>query len=150
LSILMHGWGVSPPGATLAALGYAFGGPALLLYCNLIFLVGAAWMPLAFHHADRWLQPGDRRVLAWLALVLSMQSLGGRSRSRLPVGLCRRAYALGLSLTDQGRRRGRRLAQVGLAVLIVYLGVTIAGSKPCPRHSTIRPGSNPSIRVVRS
>ena len=52
--IMMHGWNVSPSGASLAALGYAFGGPVLLQYCNVIFLVGAAWMPLAFHHAHRW------------------------------------------------------------------------------------------------
>src|SRR5438270_400386 len=52
--IMMRGWNISPSGAVLAALGYAFGGPVLLQYCNVIFLVGAAWMPLAFYFADRW------------------------------------------------------------------------------------------------
>jgi hypothetical protein len=75
--IMMRGWNVSPSGATLAALGYAFGGPVLLQYCNVIFLVGAAWMPLAFFAADRWLRLGDRRAWAWMAAVLSMQILGG-------------------------------------------------------------------------
>ena len=40
--IMMHGWNASPSGASLAALGYAFGGPVLPTYCNVIFLVEAA------------------------------------------------------------------------------------------------------------
>ena len=59
---LMRGWGVSSTGSVLAALGYAFGGPVLLQYCNVIFLVGAAWMPLAFLSAERWLRLGRRLI----------------------------------------------------------------------------------------
>ena len=77
MSILLRGWGVSTSGATLAGLGYAFGGPVLFQYYNVILLVGAAWMPLAFHFADRWIKVADGRSLAWLAVVLSMQTLGG-------------------------------------------------------------------------
>ena len=121
--IMMHGWNVSPSGASLAALGYAFGGPVLLQYCNVIFLVGAAWMPLAFHHAHGWLNLGDRRALAWLAFVLSMQTLGGDPEAAYLSACAAAAYALGLSLTAQGHHRGRRLALAGLAVLIVYLGL---------------------------
>ena len=121
--IMMHGWNVSPSGASLAALGYAFGGPVLLQYCNVIFLVGAAWMPLAFHHAHGWLNLGDRRALAWLAFVLSMQTLGGGPEAAYLSACAAAAYALGLSLTAQGHHRGRRLALAGLAVLIVYLGL---------------------------
>lgn len=121
--IMMHGWGVSPSGATLAALGYAFGAPVLLQYCNAIFLVGAAWMPLAFHHAHRWLQFGDRRALAWLALVLGMQTLGGDPEAAYLSAGAAAAHALGLSLIAPGHHRGRRLALAGLAVLVVYLGL---------------------------
>ncbi len=121
--IMMHGWNVSPSGASLAALGYAFGGPVLLQYCNVIFLVGAAWMPLVFHHAHRWLQLGDRRALAWLALVLTMQTLGGDPEAAYLSACAAAAYALGLSLTGRGLHRARGLALAGLAVLVVYLGL---------------------------
>ena len=59
---LMRGWGVSLNRSALAALGYAFGGPVLLQYCNVIFLVGAAWMPLAFLSADRWVRLGRQAI----------------------------------------------------------------------------------------
>src|SRR5262245_15354741 len=44
--VLMRSWEVSRAGSGLAALGYAFGAPVLFQYCNIIFLVGAAWTPL--------------------------------------------------------------------------------------------------------
>ena len=118
---LMRGFNVSLSGASIAALGYAFGGPVLLQYCNVIFLVGAAWMPLALLHAHRWLHLGDRRALAWLALVLSMQTLCGDPEAAYLSACAAAAYALGLSLTAPDHHRGRTLALAGLAVLVVYL-----------------------------
>ena len=45
LALSRH-WGMSWAGSTLGAMAYAFGGPVLFQYCNVIFLVGAAWLPL--------------------------------------------------------------------------------------------------------
>ncbi len=42
--------------ATLSALELCVRAPILFQYCNIIFLVGAAWTPLGFHAADRWLE----------------------------------------------------------------------------------------------
>ena len=42
---LARSLGVSTVGAGIAGLSYAFGGPVLFQYCNVIYLVGAAWLP---------------------------------------------------------------------------------------------------------
>ena len=59
---LVRSWGTSRVGSTLWGLAYAFGGPVLFQYCNIIFLVGAAWMPWGLLAVDRWLRLGRRRV----------------------------------------------------------------------------------------
>src|SRR5262249_36736678 len=43
---LLRHWSISATGTTIGAMAYAFGGPVLFQYCNVVFLVGAAWMPL--------------------------------------------------------------------------------------------------------
>src|SRR4051794_6365093 len=57
---LMRSWGTSWTGSALSGLAYAFGAPILFQYCNIIFLVGAAWAPLGFRAVDRWLRLGLR------------------------------------------------------------------------------------------
>src|SRR5437773_4675694 len=49
---MMRSWGTSWVGSGIAALAYAFGAPILFQYCNIIFLVGAAWAPLGFRAVD--------------------------------------------------------------------------------------------------
>ena len=49
---LTRSWGVSWTGGLLAGLCFAFGGPILSNYFNVIYLVGAAWAPLGFRAAD--------------------------------------------------------------------------------------------------
>ncbi len=74
---LLRSWKTSWVGSTIAALSYAFGGPILFQYCNIIYLVGAAWVPLGFRAVDRWLRLGKRFALLELAVVLAMETLGG-------------------------------------------------------------------------
>src|SRR3954449_13164456 len=101
LALLRH-WGTSWVGSTLGALAYAFGGPVLFQYCNIIYLVGAAWVPLGFRAVDRWLRLGRRGALAELAVVLAMETLGGEPEAAYLTGVCAVAYAVALA-----RRRGR-------------------------------------------
>ena len=61
----------------------------------MIYLVGAAWLPLGFHAVDRWVRLGRRWGILELAVVLAMQTLGGDPQVVLPAGpgrprLCRR------------------------------------------------------------
>ena len=99
---LMRSWDVGRTGSTLSALSFAFGVPVLFQYCNIIFLVGAAWMPLGFRAVDRWLRLGRRLGQIELAVVLAMQVLGGDPQVAYLTGLCAGGYAIGLS-----RSRGR-------------------------------------------
>ncbi|AGA29221.1 glycosyltransferase family protein [Singulisphaera acidiphila] len=94
---LMRGWGTSWTGSTVSALTYAFAAPILFQYCNIIFLVGAAWTPLGFRAADRWLRRGERMGLLELAVVLSLQTLGGDPQSTYITGVCAVGYAFALA-----------------------------------------------------
>jgi len=95
--VLGRGWKMSWEGSVLAALTYAFGAPILFQYCNIIYLVGAAWLPLGFLTVDRWVREGCRPALLGLAVVLAMQVLGGDPQSAYLLGLCAAAYAVGLA-----------------------------------------------------
>ena len=104
LALLRH-WGTSWVGSTLGSLAYAFGGPVLFQYCNIIYLVGAAWVPLGFRAVDRWLRLGRRIALAELAVVLAMETLGGDPESAYLTGLCAAGYAAAPGVA-QGSRSG--------------------------------------------
>ncbi|MEW4562340.1 YfhO family protein [Bremerella sp. JC770] len=70
-------WGCSTVAAVLAATAYAFGGPVLSYHSNVIFLVGASWLPFAL--ACGWLLVRRPALLSGvgLALALTMMILGG-------------------------------------------------------------------------
>ncbi len=99
--LALRSWQVSWPGAGVAALTYTFGVPILFQYCNIIYLVGAAWLPLGFLAIDRWVRTGSRPALLLLAIVLAMQTLGGDPQAAYLLGLCGCGYAL----LAHGRRR---------------------------------------------
>ena len=92
--VLLRGWKASSTAATLAGLSFAGGAPVLFQYCNIIFLVGAAWIPWGFWAVDRWLRLGRPGSLLALAVVLAMQVLGGDPESAYVVGMCAGGYAL--------------------------------------------------------
>jgi hypothetical protein len=94
---LLRGWETSAIGAALAGLTYAFGAPILFQYCNVIYLVGAAWAPLGFRAADRWLRLGRRQGLLELAAVLALIVLGGDAETAYLVIVFAVGYALALS-----------------------------------------------------
>ena len=53
--LLARHWKASPMAAGLAALTYSCGGNVVFQYCNIVFLVGAAWLPFAALAADKML-----------------------------------------------------------------------------------------------
>jgi hypothetical protein len=95
--VLMRSWHVSWTGSGLAAMAYAFGVPILFQSCNVIFLVGAAWLPLGFRAVDRWVRLGRRWGMIELAVVLAMQTLGGDPQVAYLLGLSAFGYAAGLA-----------------------------------------------------
>ncbi len=73
--------------ATLAAISYAFGGAVVFQTCNLIYLVGAAWLPAALACTWNFCRRGDWRWLTGSAITLAMMVLGGDPQMALMGGL---------------------------------------------------------------
>jgi Bacterial membrane protein YfhO len=142
--VLMRSWGTSWTGSGISALAYAFGAPVLFQCCNVIFLVGAAWLPLGIHAVDRWVRCGRRSALIELAVVLALQVLGGEPQSAYLTGLAGVGYAAGVAWDRAASRRRADRLQRGLesrtvpgwlwAVLAAWLwiiwcaGVLVLGS----------------------
>jgi hypothetical protein len=70
-------WRASQAAAAMAAISYSCGGAVLFQYCNIVFLVGAAWLPLALLHAERMLRQGQWTASLGMGAVLSLMVLGG-------------------------------------------------------------------------
>ena len=154
--ITVRCWRVSWVGAGLAALTYAFGAPILFQYCNVIYLVGAAWLPLGFLAVERWLRQGSHWALLGLAFVLAMQTLGGDPQSAYLLGLCGGGYAVGLSWSRtrerpagqpeneparSGLTRFWRPAILAVVGLVAWVAATITLAEALPR---VRPPGVPA------
>jgi hypothetical protein len=118
---LLRHWEVTRAGAAIGSLAYAFGGPVLFQYCNVIFLVGAAWAPWGLLAADRLVRSGDRRALPELAAVLALQVLGGDPETAYLTALCAAGYACWVS------RPGHHERRFGTVTIVVFASV-LAGS----------------------
>jgi len=95
--------GVSTVGSYLGGLSYAFGAPILFQYCNVIFLVGASWIPWGLRAIDQLLRQGRRRGGVELAAVLALQVLGGDPESAFLTALCGAGYAVVLAIRGCAR-----------------------------------------------
>lgn len=73
---LARHWRASTTGAAVAGVSYAFSGSVLFQYANVVYLVGAAWLPLALWAGER-LGDGRWRASMGLALALALMVLGG-------------------------------------------------------------------------
>ncbi len=100
-------------GASMGALSYAFAGQVLFQYCNVIFLVGSAWLPLALLYADQMLRGLEPWAWVGFGAVVSLIVLGGDPHLAYNIGLAAAGYA-GLlwwnerrtrTFTAQGRKR---------------------------------------------
>lgn len=74
---LARAWDASVVGATLAAMTYAFGGIVLFQYCNLVYLVGASWLPITLWAWDRAVRVPRPAHTALAALSMALLVLGG-------------------------------------------------------------------------
>jgi hypothetical protein len=141
---LTRSWGVSPTGATLAGLCYAFGAPVLCNYFNVIYLVGAAWIPLGLRAGDRWLRLRRRWALVELALTLAMEVLGGDPEAAYLSMLCVLGYAIGLARSQGGLPArpwlwgiGTILVGAGWGWAGPHLAVRIHGSEAEPGQTIL-------------
>src|SRR4051812_31873245 len=73
--LLARHWKSSQMAAGTAALAYACGGNVVFQYCNVVFLIGAAWLPFAALAADKMLQNQNWRAAISLGVVLALMIL---------------------------------------------------------------------------
>jgi hypothetical protein len=86
--------------AGICAISYAFSGNVLFDYCNVVFLVGAAWLPAAIIAADHMLRQRSPCWVAALGMVLAMMVLGGDPQMAYSAGLLAALYAVILWLHE--------------------------------------------------
>jgi hypothetical protein len=139
---LTRAWGLSHTASGIAAMAYAFGAPVLFQYCNIIYLVGAAWVPWGLLALERLLHRKRRLGLLGLAVVLALQVLGGDPEAAYLTVLCGGGYALVLAAGD-GLRRWWRWWWAAIA-LAVWVATTLAVAYAAPQRTL--PG--PILRAV--
>jgi hypothetical protein len=141
--LLARHWQISLTGSALAGLSYAFAGPVLFQYCNVVFLVGAAWLPLGLLAADRWLVGGKRTAPWELAVVLSLQVLGGDLESAYLLGASSVCYAIWLSSGRLGPKRFLLVMAIVAAYYIfqLYLALQMARSTQLIARGLVGPTS---------
>jgi len=72
-------WEQSDPASTFAAIAYACGGNVAFQHCNVVFLIGAAWLPWALCELTHLLHGNGLNwpALRRLGIVLALMVLGG-------------------------------------------------------------------------
>ena len=153
---LLRSWGTSWVGSALAALAYAFGAPILFQYCNIIYLVGAAWAPLGLRAVDGWLRLGRRFALVELAVVLALETLGGDPEIAYLTGICAAGYAVLLacrrarSEQNPPRKFNWLLIPGALALIAFWIAATLTLAHYAPVLRPIVAKGQPSPRLPGS
>jgi hypothetical protein len=80
--------------AGVAGISYAFSGTVLFQYCNVVYLVGAAWLPYAVLLAEQMLKERRPRSAIGLGVVLAMMVTGGDPQMAYNAGLLAAFYAI--------------------------------------------------------
>jgi len=93
----------SKPGATLTACGYALGGSVLFQTTNVIFLVSAAWLPVAVGCVWRMFRTREIKWAVLAGVCCALMILGGDPQMTYHVGL----IAVGTAIFEAWRIRRR-------------------------------------------
>ncbi len=91
---LARRFGAGREAAGVAAMSYTFGGSVLFQVANVVFLVGAAWLPAALLAADRMLRERNWRWAVAFGVVLALMVLGGDPQTAYHAVLLAAVYAL--------------------------------------------------------
>jgi hypothetical protein len=134
---LARRWKASQYAAAIAAIAYACGGNVVFQYSNAIFLVGAAWLPLAALAADQMLQARSWRAAILLGIVLALMILGGDPQMAYHALLITAIYALVLPFAAAPETRAapkiHTLAKsVGLVGIAAVAGFVLAAVQILP------------------
>ncbi len=112
-------------GATLAAIAYSMSGAVLFQACNIVFLIGAAWLPWSLGCWWLLFAEKNKSVLPWTALPLAMMVLGGDPQMAYHSALIGFFLLLLVSLKRWNQRdatpRFKKLATYGFQYVAVGL-----------------------------
>lgn len=139
---LARAWRASQPAAALAAMAYACGGNVVFQHSNVVFLVGAAWLPIAALAADWMLRLQSWRAAVLHGAVLALMILGGDPQMAVNSLLMSAMYAVVLGWFNRRRVKSgawwRELAvQCGLMAMAVCLAFLLAAVQILPSSEAI-------------
>lgn len=131
-AVLMYrtarGFGATRNGAAAAAISYAYGGHVLFQYCNPIFLVGAAWLPLAALATERTCLLRSWRWAVVLAVSLALMILGGDLQLAYHVGMLAALYGWLARTSERSLARSTVLLSGGLILAGLLSAVQVLPS----------------------
>lgn len=133
--VFARGLGRSRPAAAVAMLCYVLGGSVLIQHANVVYLVGAAWLPWALWAGHHWLRGGSVAAGLGLSGSLAAMTLGGDPQIAYVAGLLLALDALFQRTSGSPTCGGRCLRVIGsLAGLLGWglLGVAIAAVQVLP------------------
>lgn len=103
--LLGRSWRFTWAGQYLSAYAFALGGSVLFQANNVVFLVGAAWLPWAVLSGDRLLCRRSAWECTWLSICLALMVLGGDPQMAVHAVL---VVGLGIFLRPTNSRRAAR------------------------------------------
>jgi hypothetical protein len=152
--------GTTREAAALAAVAYACGGAVLFQHCNVVFLVGAAWLPWAIAAAEQMLTQHSARAAAGLGVVLALMVLGGDPQMAYHAGLAAGAYGAALVWTrrtaenNEAQQRtpiGRALLHTGsLLMLAAVTAFVLSAVQTLPAGQAARHSDRASYHAPRN
>lgn len=160
--LLARYWKSSSMAAGAAALAYACGGNVVFQYCNVVFLIGAAWLPFAALAADRMLHARSWRAAVALGVVLELMILGGDPQAAYHALLMTGLYAVVLARTAQPQETpssagiwqrwkrsqfGRHMLLLGLAAVA---GLLLSAIQVLPSSEASQESERAAYRRPRS
>ena len=131
--------GLSRGATYLAAIAYVYGGPFLFQYSNVIYLVGAAWLPWACRAIEQLVESRRLLPILQLAVILALITLGGDPQMSYHVGLLA-LLRVGIRPRDQagGDSRWSFWQPVSRLALAGIIGGALAAIQILPTWTTIQ------------
>ena len=149
--LLARQFRASVTAAATAAICYSCGGSVVFQHSNVVYLVGAAWLPFAAWGIDVMLVRRSWRAAVGLGVVLAMMILGGDPQMAYHTLLMAGLYTLrqpeaqakelhplaGLKFPSLARQAGGRVCLIALAAAVAFLlaAVQILPSVEAARNS---------------
>ncbi len=113
--LLARQWQASRPAAAAAAIAYSCGGSVVFQHSNVVFLVGAAWLPFAAWASGVMIDRRSWKAALALGIVLALMVLGGDPQMAYHAVLMAALYAV-LAYKPEAQAKESSLTSIALRV----------------------------------